>query len=66
MNPQAERGLRVQINFLMREYRNKRITMHQLMSLIDMAYRDYLDFHPEDRPGYGEHRKQSCDTTDRK
>lgn len=48
MNEQTERSLRAQVNFIMREYRYKRVTFNEMMKLIDMLYKDYLEFHPED------------------
>jgi len=45
--------LQEQIEFLLQEYRNGAITdIHQLMRLIEMAYSDYLDFHPPEKENY--------------
>ena len=41
--------LRDQIEFLFNEHRTGLINIHELMHLIDMAYKDYLDFHPAER-----------------
>lgn len=41
-----------QIDFLLTEARTGSISMHELMKLLDVAYRDYLDFHPEEMPAY--------------
>ena len=48
MNEKTERSLRAQVNFLMQEYRYNRISFPELMKLIDMVYKDYLEFHPEE------------------
>ncbi len=46
--PQCRKELENQIDFLMKEYRAGNITIHDLMSLIRMAYEDFLEFHPEE------------------
>ena len=39
-----------QIEFLLQEFRDRNITVHQLMDLIKMAYGDYLELHPKRLP----------------
>ncbi len=39
-----------QIDLLLKEFREKNITIHELMKLIGMAYGDYKEFHPEELP----------------
>lgn len=41
-----------QISFLLSEARAGSITVPELMKLIDVAYKDYLEFHPEEVPLY--------------
>lgn len=52
-----EQELRDQVDFLMSQLRAGSIDIHEFMQLLDMAYGDFLDFHPEERPGLNE-RKQ--------
>jgi hypothetical protein len=37
-----------QIDFLLKEARQGNISLKELMQLIDIVYKDYLDFHPEE------------------
>ena len=48
MDEATEKSIRTQINLLMREYRQGKIDIHQLIRLIDMVYRDYMEFFPEE------------------
>lgn len=48
----AEKSLRNQINFLLSQLRDSSINIHQFMKLLDMTYKDYLDFYPEERPEF--------------
>ena len=48
MNP-AE-SLQDQCDFLFSEYKNKTVSLHVFIKLINMAYQDYLDFYPNERP----------------
>jgi hypothetical protein len=41
-----------QIEYLMEECRKGSISVHELMKLIDMAYKDYLEFHPDELDNY--------------
>lgn len=46
----SEKALNQQIAFLWSQLKQKAITIHDFMKLLDMAYGDYLDFHPEEHP----------------
>ena len=48
MNPSDE--LKDQIKFLVSQLRKKEIDLHQYMTLLDMAYQDYLELNPEEHP----------------
>lgn len=37
-----------QIDFLLKEARDGNLSLKQLMQLIDIVYKDYLEFHPEE------------------
>lgn len=49
---EPESEMKEQLEFLLRQYNGGSVSIHQLMTLIGMAYKDYLDFHPEERPVY--------------
>lgn len=53
----GEQALKKQVDFLLDQLRQNTITIHQFMQLLGMAYGDYLDFHPEERPGEYERRQ---------
>ena len=57
MNLEDDKAIRRQINYVLREYKYGSIDIHKLIQLIDMIYRDYLDFHPEARPDNNEYRE---------
>ena len=57
MDQYCEKEISRQINFLLREYKLGAITIHDLIRLIDMAYRDYLEFYPEARPDKNEYKQ---------
>ena len=43
--------LKDQIDFLLGQWRAGVIKdVHQFMTLLDMIYKDYLEFHPEEHP----------------
>ncbi len=48
----GEKALKEQVKFLMGQLRIGAVNIHQFMKLLEMAYGDYLDFHPEERPSY--------------
>ena len=49
----SEHSLQDQIEFLLDQYRGGSIeSIHDLMKLIDMAYSDYMDFHPAEKEKY--------------
>lgn len=58
----GEKALQEQVDFLLDQLRQKAIDIHQFMQLLAMAYGDYLDFHPEERPGTYDRKRmeQSC------
>ena len=45
----AEKELQNQIYFLLKQYTNESINIHQYMALMGMAYKDFLEFHPEEQ-----------------
>jgi hypothetical protein len=45
----AEEGLDVQLEFILKEYRRGEISITEFMKFTEMIYRDFLDFHPEER-----------------
>ena len=53
-----------QITFLLSEARAGSMGIHELMKLIDVAYRDYLDFHPEEVPLYKPRREVNVERRD--
>lgn len=44
-------NLHDQVSFLLGQLRAGSVDIHQFMQLLDMSYQDYLEFHPEERPG---------------
>lgn len=50
MDKPAEQALKNQIRFLLGQLRQGAVDIHQFMRLLDMTYKDYLDFYPEERP----------------
>ena len=50
----AREALFEQIKFLMNECRKDVIPLSDLLKLIEMAYKDFLDFHPEEHPANDE------------
>jgi hypothetical protein len=46
----GEQNFKEQIDFLLNQYANGSLDIHQTMQLIGMAYGDYLEFHPEEWP----------------
>ena len=51
-------ALNEQIEFLLQECRNGLIDIHQLMKLIDMAYSDFLDFHPQEKENFNDRQSE--------
>ncbi len=51
-----------QIDFLLKEFRDKNINIRDLMKLIGMAYGDYREFHPEELPELDERNTSQCNT----
>jgi len=49
---EGQRFLNEQITVLFEQLRDEQIDAHQFMRLLDMVYRDYLDFHPEEHPNF--------------
>lgn len=46
----SQEELDKQLSLLLDEYRSGNIKdVHELMKLIDMIYRDWIEFHPEER-----------------
>ncbi len=56
-NGPAYRELKEQIDLLFEQLREGEIDVHQFMHLLDMAYGDYVDFHPEEHPYYYDKRR---------
>jgi hypothetical protein len=44
-----QKSFKEQIRFLVGQLHNRSIDEHQFMKLMDMAYKDYLEFYPEER-----------------
>lgn len=41
-----------QIEEVIKELKEKKIDVHEAMKLIDIIYKDYLDFYPEEKEKY--------------
>lgn len=41
--------LKNQLDFLIAEYNQKFIDIHEFVRLVDIMYKDFLDFHPKER-----------------
>jgi len=54
----SEHSLQDQIEFLLDQYRSGSVeNIHDLMKLIEMAYSDYIDFHPLEKEKYYDSRR---------
>lgn len=54
-----------ELNFLLEQLKTGQVkSIHELMKLLDMAYSDYLEFHPEEIPEYNEYRKRTGKLTE--
>jgi hypothetical protein len=52
-----EEELKDQIDLLLEQLRQGDINVHQFMKLLDMCYKDYIEFHPEEHPYYNDRRR---------
>lgn len=42
-------ALKEQLDLLISEYRQKAIDLHEFVRLVEIMYKDFLDFHPIER-----------------